>query len=236
MITINPPKGNIALSHSRLSDYNQCPRKFYVKYIAKAYPEQTDSPHLIRGSNVHKALENYIIKKNTKTEGIPVSSMAEVEATKPFIDGIIEQFERVYPEIQLAVDKNFNKVEWFAKETYWRSIIDFLAMNPTVAFIGDFKTGKMSDYSGWGGQLHLSAAMILSAFPQLEKANAAYIYVDHKQMTKIEVTRADVPALIDHYNSEMSKVNSDASFLPKTNEYCKWCECTQMQCEFSRKL
>lgn len=236
MIEIVPPKGNIALSHSRLSDYNQCPRKFYVKYIAKAYPEQTDSPHLIRGSNVHKALENYIIAKKVGKEGIPPSSMQEVELTKPFIDAIMAEFEVVHPEIQLAVDKNFKKVEWFAKDAYWRSIIDFLALNPTVGFIGDFKTGKMSDYSGWGGQLHLSAAMILSVFPTLEKVNAAYIYVDHKQMTKIEVTRDEVPKLLEHYEAEMVKVNSDGSFMPKTNDYCKWCECTLMQCQFSRKL
>lgn len=77
-----------ALSHSRLSDFNQCPLKFKLKYIDKAVNFQMDatkSPHLVRGGNVHKALENYIIKVNAGEQNISESSLPEVEATKPFI-------------------------------------------------------------------------------------------------------------------------------------------------------
>lgn len=236
MIEIKPLKGPMALSHSRLSDYMQCPRKFYVKYVAKDWPEQSDSPHLIRGSNVHKALENYIIKKTVGAEGISESTLKEVEATKPFIDQVISQFEKVYPEIQLAVNKDFKKVEWFAKDAYYRAIIDMLAMNPTSAFIGDFKTGKMNEYSGYGGQLHLAACMVMSAFPPLEEVVVAYIYVDHKEIFKLKFTRADLPDLLKYYHEKIAEVNADASFLPKINEFCKWCECTKAHCQYSRKL
>lgn len=233
---IKPVKGPIALSHSRLSDYIQCPRKFYVKYIAKEWPQETDSPHLIRGNNVHKALENYIIGKTMNVQGLPTSSLAEVENTKPFVDKIISEFEKVHPEIQLAVDKNFRKVEWFAKEAYYRAILDMLAVNPTKAFIGDFKTGKINDYSGFGGQLHLAAAMVLSILPTIEEVIAAYIYVDHKQVFPLKVTRAELPSLLEYYHGQSAEVNQDASFNPKINEFCKWCEAKKDHCPYSRKL
>lgn len=233
---IKPVKGPIALSHSRLSDYIQCPRKFYVKYIAKEWPQETDSPHLIRGSNVHKALENYIIKKTTGGDLPTAHSLGEVERTKPFIDQIITQYQHVYPEIQLAVDKDFSKVEWFAKNAYYRAILDMLALNPTQGFVGDFKTGKINEYSGYGGQLHLAALMIMSVFPSLEKLAVAYIYVDHKQIFRLDFNREDMPKLREYFDEKYEEVNSDASFQPKINEFCKWCECTKKHCQYSRKL
>jgi CRISPR/Cas system-associated exonuclease Cas4 (RecB family) len=233
---IKPVKGPIALSHSRLSDYQQCPRKFYIKYIAKEWPKESDSPHLIRGSNVHKALENYIIKKTVGAEGLPASSLAEVEQTKPFVDKVIDQFTNVYPEIQLCVDDKWNKVEWFSKQAYFRAIIDMLALNPKKAFIGDFKTGKIHEYSGFGGQLHLAALMVMKAFDKLEEVSIAYIYVDHKQTFRLDFTRDDLPKLEAHFDEQYQIVNADASFQPKINEFCKWCEATKSQCQYSRKL
>lgn len=63
--------GEIALSWSRLSDYQQCPLKFKLKYIEKDKmfkEDESQSPHLVRGSNVHKALENYVVQKQSNGE------------------------------------------------------------------------------------------------------------------------------------------------------------------------
>ena len=56
-IVVNPNKPRMALSYSRLSDFNQCPRKFYLKYVEKAanfqMKQEDKSIHLVRGDNVH---------------------------------------------------------------------------------------------------------------------------------------------------------------------------------------
>lgn len=226
----------LALSHSRLSTYQQCPRKFKLQFLDKSFPKEDESPHLVRGSNVHKALENYIIKKATGQGNIPASSLPEVERTKPLIDNLFDTFDEVHPEIQLAVDASYKKCDWFAPETYYRSIIDVLAMGEGRALAGDFKTGKIRDYDGWGGQLHLTSAMMMGAFPNIEEIHAVYIYVDHKQNYKETFTRSDLPKLMDHFNQESEKVNSDREFAPKTNEFCKWCPAVKTQCPYSRKL
>jgi CRISPR/Cas system-associated exonuclease Cas4 (RecB family) len=226
----------IALSHSRLSDYNQCPRKFQLKYIEKAFPQEDGSPHLVRGSNVHKALETYIIKKKCKEENIPPSSLNEVESTKPLIDNLFNIYGDVDPEAQVAVNDRWQKVEWFGKDAYYRCIIDLIAKNESDALIGDFKTGKIRDYDGWGGQLHLTATVILNVFPSLEKITMAYLYVDHKKTYQEVFTRADLPKLTAHFEEEHDKVNADTEFKPTVNEFCKWCPATKAQCPFSRKM
>lgn len=229
-------RSRIALSHSRLSTYNQCPRKFKLQFIDKVFTQDDKSEHLVRGDNVHKALETYVIKKISGQTNIPPSSLQEVETTRPLIDKIFEKFSFVSPEIQIAVDENFKKVDWFDKRAYYRTIVDILAINDDRGFAGDYKTGKIRDYSGFGGQLHLTGAVILSLYPAMELVSSAYIYVDHKKVHRHDFTRDELDNMITHFHSEHEKVNADHEFKPKVNEFCKWCPANKSQCEYSRKL
>lgn len=230
-----------ALSHSRLSDFNQCPNKFKLKYIDKAGNFKVDadkSLHLIRGSNVHKALENYVVKINAGENDIRASSLPEVETTKPLITKIFAEYSKVYPELQVSVDQNWNNVEWFSKDSYYRAIFDLIALKPGYAFVGDYKTGKFTDYTPKGGygQLELASAVALSIWPEADVVDTSYIYVDHKKAVTKSYTRKDLPRLKDHFISEHEKVNSEVDFKPTVNEFCKWCEATKDQCPYSRKM
>lgn len=238
-----------ALSHSRLSDYQQCPRKFKLKYIDKAANFQEDdkdkSPHLVRGGNVHKALENYVIKLKSGQEGIPPSSLPEVESTKPLINNYVAAFglQNVHPEQQVSVNKDWKQVEWFDRESYFRAIFDFIALkyegeNVTLVDIVDWKTGKFKDYSAdQPGQLELSAAIAFNMWPHADKVRTRYVYVDHKKTITREFDRkTDAEFLTLHYIKEHKKVNEDNEFVPAANEFCKYCAATKLQCPMSRKL
>lgn len=231
----------IALSWSRLSDYNQCPLKFKMKYIDKEpmfKEDEKDSPHLVRGANVHKALENYAIQKITNEE-VTTSSLPEVESTKPFIDRLFANYPQVIPESQIAINSQWQRVEWFDRSAYMRAIMDVIALRPEDAIIGDYKTGKMRDYDGGPsgfGQLHLSGAIALSLWPNIPKVTTVYIYVDHKKTLVKSFTQDDREKLVTHFTSEHDKVNSDKEFKPKVNEFCKWCPVTRKHCAYSRKI
>lgn len=233
-------KPRMALSHSRLNDYNQCPKKFWHKYIGKtaSFKEEGTSPHLVRGTNVHKQLENYIIKKTAGEEGIRPSTLPEVEATKPLIDSMFNGYDMVMPEAQVAISDQWKQVEWFSKDTYYRAIYDMIGIRPRDVFIGDFKTGKFTDYTpvtGYG-QLELSAGIALNMWPEVEEVHTVYIYVDHKKTVKKTFTQADKPRLVQWFQQEHEKVNADTEFKPTANEFCKWCPATKLQCPYSRKL
>lgn len=235
--------GEIALSWSRLSDYNQCPLKFKLKYIEKDKmfkEDESASPHLVRGSNVHKALENYVVQKQSNGElEVKITSLPEVENTKPFVDRFLENYTVVIPETQIAIDKNWNRVEWFSKDAYYRAILDLIAIRPTDVAIIDYKTGKMRDYDGGPsgkGQLHLSGAISLSLWKEVPEVTTTYAYVDHKQTISKKFTQEDREGLVKHFDSEYDKVNSDKEFRPTVNEFCKWCPATRAMCPYSRKI
>lgn len=233
----------IALSWSRLSDYNQCPLKFKLKYIdksAKFKEDEGSSPHLVRGSNVHKALENYVVQKQSNGAlEVKITSLPEVEATKPFVDRFLDGYTVVIPETQIAIDKNWNRVEWFSKDAYYRVIMDLIALRKTDWAIIDYKTGKMRDYdagpSGMG-QLHLSGGVALHLWPEVPKGQTAYAYVDHKRTIVKDFTQDDKMKIRQHFDAEHEKVNSDKEFRPTVNEFCKWCPATRDMCPYSRKL
>ena len=231
----------IALSWSRLSDYNQCPLKFKLKYIEKDpifKEDDSKSPHLVRGNNVHRALENYVVQRTSGQE-VKITSLPEVESTKPFVDRYIDNYEVIIPETQLAIDANWQRVEWFSSEAYLRVIFDLIAIRRDHCAIVDYKTGKMRDYDGGPsgfGQLHLSGAIALHMYPDIPKVTTIYAYVDHRQTVPKEFTQDDKVKLRNHFDEEHAKVNADKEFKPKVNEFCKWCPATRKQCPYSRKL
>lgn len=241
MSEMNVPR--MALSHSRLSDFNQCPRKFKLKYIDKApnfqMKQEDKSIHLVRGDNVHKALEAYLVKRKTGESNIPNSSLPEVQETRPLIEQYIKAFgiDNVHPEAQISIDDQWRRVEWFAKDSYFRAILDLICLAPTLAVIGDYKTGKFKDYApdNGMGQLELSSAIALSIF-EVKEVKTIYFYVDHKKTIQKQYTQADRSKLVDHFTSEHDKVNCEKNYDPKSNQFCSYCEATKAQCPSSRKL
>lgn len=232
----------IALSWSRLSDYNQCPLKFKLKYLEKNPIFQEDgskSPHLVRGSNVHKALEDYVVQRTTPGMEVKVTSLPEVESSKPFADRFIDGYQQVIPETQISINIDWKRVEWFDKSSYYRAIFDMIAINPDHVVIVDWKTGKIRDYDGGPsgkGQLHLSAAIALSLWPEVPKVTTVYAYVDHKQTLPKHFTQDDREPLVAHFVKEHEKVNEDKEFKPTPNDFCRWCPATRAMCPYSRKL
>ena len=197
-----------------------------------------ESPHLIRGLNVHKALENYLIKRNAGQNEIPVNTLAEVETTKPFVEKLLASYSSVLPESQVSINDAWKQVDWFSKESYYRAIFDVIAIRPDSVFIGDYKTGKFRDYtpdSGYG-QLELSAAIALNLWPEVETVQTTYLYVDHRKTVTKNFERSDSEHLVTWFKKEHDKVNAEENFDPKQNEFCKWCAATKLQCQYSRKM
>lgn len=229
-----------ALSWSRIADFQQCPLKFRHKYIDKTanFTAMEDSPHLTRGTNVHKALENYIIKKNAGQAGIPESSLPEVESTKPLIDSFMANFSSVMPEQQVSITKDWKQTDWFSKQSYYRAIYDLVAISSNSVAIVDFKTGKFKDYSADGyGQLELSAAISLNLWPDVPKVDTLYAYVDHKKtITRSFTQKDDKERLTNHFIMIHEKVNSEQDFDPTPNQFCGFCPATKLQCRHSKKL
>lgn len=225
----------IALSWSRLTTYQQCPKKFHLQFITKSFPEEEKSIHLIKGEQLHKQLEDYVIAKNGGA-AMPLGFSPEVRSTLPYVDKLFTLYDQVHPEAQVAANIEWRPVEWFDKSTAWRAIWDVVGLKPATCFIGDYKSGKIYPYGATYGQLHLSAVIALERFPEIPEVNAAYIYIEHQKINRIKVTREELPVVKLHFEREFDKVQKEANWDPTPNEFCKWCPATKAQCKFSRKL
>ena len=217
---------HIALSYSRLSTYMQCPHKFKRQYITKDYPyPDEENFFFIKGSKIHKQLENYVQCKLNPTI-IPLRYDGVVENCFPMIDMIFNQGYTIIPEQKLAVTKDFKKCEWFDKETAWRAIVDLTCIKNDVALIIDWKSGKCRSYSDTNtGQLHLTASIIFSIYKNINFIKTAYVYVEHKQTDKRQFTREMYEqGLLEPFKRALITVNTDTEFKAKKNQYCKWCD------------
>lgn len=233
----------MALSHSRLSDFAQCPLKFKFKYIDKApnfqMKQEEKSIHLVRGDNVHKALESYLVRRKAGDQNIAPSSLAEVRETIPLIESFIVAFglNNMHPEAQVSINEAWKQVAWFDKESYYRAILDLIGLSPKVAMIADYKTGKFKDYAPADGmgQLELSSAIALSLW-DVDEVKTMYLFVDHKKTIQKTYKREDKTRLVEHFVKFHDRVNAEKNFDPTKNEFCSYCEATKSQCQFSRKL
>lgn len=225
----------IALSWSRLSDYMQCARKFHLKYVQKAFREEEKSVHLVKGEQLHRQLENYVLAKNGHAE-MPLGFSPEVKGALPYVDKVIASYQQVHPEAQIAATKDWRPAEWFGSDVGWRAIWDLTALRTETCFIGDYKSGKVYDYGSGYGQLHLSAVIALNRFHDVPEVNAAYIYIEHQKVFPIKVTRENLPKVQEHFDKKFDEVQREVNWDPKINEFCKFCPATRAQCPYSRKL
>lgn len=225
----------ISLSWSRLTTYNQCPLKFHLQFISKSFPEEEKSIHLIKGEQLHKQLEDYVIAKNGGAP-MPLGFSPPVKETLPYVDKLFSLYDQVYPEAQVSCGADWKPVEWFDKRSKYRAIWDVIGLRDDTCFIGDYKSGKMYPYGSTYGQLHLSAVIALNRFDNVPEVTGAYIYIEHKRVMPIKVTREELPKVQDHFDNEFDKVQKETKWDPTPNEYCKWCPATKAQCKFSRKL
>jgi len=221
----------IALSHSKINTFNGCPRQFFLQYISKVYPKEGDNPYFIKGNRIHKELENYVVWLLGDKQGDQPKMGDEAKNGLPIVNRLMSKFDDCYPEQKLSMDDKFKKVGWFDKKTRWRVIYDFLAMKNDLAMVVDYKTGKVRDYAGFGGQLHLGAWVLFNIRPEIQTVNNAYLYLEHKHTVSIKLERdKDMNKLTDHFLEVFDTINSEKNFDEKKNKNCYFCLATPEMC------
>lgn len=244
----------IALSWSRLSTYMQCPRKFKLSYIDKVFKEDEKSIHLIKGEQLHKQMEEYVEAISGRGT-MPLGFSPEVKGALPYVDRIKDTYASLHAEAQIAADIKWQPTEWFGRDTAWRAIWDCTALRPDTCLILDWKSGKVYPYDQRNadgsfkfGQLHLSALMGLHRWPALGMIDTAYVYLEHKVIQRIRVSREPgqvdakgeaVPHMAEtqlYFDQQFERVQMEKAWAPQANENCKWCPATKAQCPMSRKL
>lgn len=215
----------MAWSWSRLSCFEECPKKFQHMNILKDVPF-VSSAAMDRGKSIHQSLEDNVLL------GTPLPDI--LEHMKGLLNGIrAAQGAELIVESKLAFDESMNRTGYFAKDVWLRVIMDLAIVERERkrATILDWKTGKVKEYSD---QLALCAMAGFAIWPEVDEITTAYMWVDHApQKTQAHFTRDQYESLLLKFGdrSEMIQLTVEAgSWNATPNQYCKWCPLTKHQC------
>lgn len=221
-------KGILPWSHSSLTAFETCPRRFQLTRITKAFSEpQTEAT--LHGNEVHKALERHLNKEQWLPE-----KYAEY---LPLVERVAATPGKRLVEYKFALTSSFKPTAFFAKDAWVRGVIDAGVIGTKSAAVLDWKTGKPKTDAD---QLKLFAAVTFASFPYLEKVRTGYVWLAHNKLATQEFVKSDVSAIWQEFLPRISRLTKAAEqdkFLPKPSGLCtKWCPVTNDVCEFSGRI
>ena len=172
---------NYTWSYSALNEFIKCPKKYYEIRVAQNFVV-IPSDKMIYGTEVHKALEDYV--KDGKELALNYLRF------KGAVDELIAIPGDKYPEYEMALFKDKTPCA-FDDPTRWvRGIVDLLIVDGDYAFIVDYKTG--SNRYPDPKQLRLMSLMTFAHFPQVNKIKAGLLFVMHNTFITEEYKREDI--------------------------------------------
>ena len=203
-----------AFSYSRLTNFEQCPKKFYALSIAKSFKEN-ESEQMLYGSQVHKALERRI------AANAPLPNY--LGYLEPTMGQLAMAAGQKFVEFQMAVDYDWNPCEWFAKKTYCRAIADLAIDFGKKALLFDYKTGNKSEDTT---QLCLTGDVFFHHRPELEEIRLAFIWTKDQTTTQVHITRdgmadrwSELAPRVERYQHAFER----HEFPPRAGRHCRYC-------------
>lgn len=214
-------KSLTAWSFSRLAVFRECRRQFKYKFIDKL-PEQK-GPALVRGDSVHKGIAKYlegrskVLPADGTNYGPLAAFYAAVRKQKPAV------------EMQVAVDRDWRRVDWFDRSAWLRVIFDVAferkarTVKGKAVVMGDHKTGRVHP-AKHGEQLEVYACVGPSLWPDAAEYHGEMYYVDHAmEPTEAVFLAKDIPKLRKKWEKAAAPIFKATQYPAEPGQGCRWC-------------
>lgn len=165
-------------SYSSISLFQQCPRKYYRLRVTKDIVEPVQE-HLLYGSAVHKAAEEYV--------GAKIDLPPEFDFIRPQLDMLKQLSGTHFCEYEMGLTKDFEPCKFNAPDVWVRGIADLLVVNGDRARIIDYKTGK-PQYADTK-QLELLSLLVFKHFPYVTHIKAGLVFVVAQNLVTADYAR-----------------------------------------------
>jgi CRISPR/Cas system-associated exonuclease Cas4 (RecB family) len=211
-------------SYSALKEYENCPKKYYEIRVAQNYTV-IPSEQMIYGTEVHKALEDYV--KDGKELAVNYLRF------KPAADALIDIPGEKYPEYEMALSRDKTPCDFADSNRWVRGIVDLLIVDGDYAFIVDYKTGS-SKYPD-PKQLRLMSLMTFAHFPNVNKIKAGLLFVMHGSFVTEEYTRDELDKSWAKFDGPLGRLDNSYDnnvWPPNPTPLCKYCPVKS--CDFNR--
>lgn len=215
-------KKPFAWSFSRLKNFEVCAKRYYETDVLKNYSDD-DNTELAWGQRVHDVMA----KRCKDNVALPPEMPPHYEqwAQRVLVGG-----GEIFVEQELAIAENFGAAPWFGArdgsgpQPWFRSKVDFLKKDGSIALLVDWKTGKILDESF---QLALSCACAFARWPDLEAIRAAYVWLKEDAESSETFLRSDMPQLWRTLWPRVQKLalaHRSMDFPPTPSRMCRqWC-------------
>lgn len=213
-------------SYSSLKDFLNCPKQYYHTKVAKDY-EKKVTDNMLYGSEVHKALEDYV------RDGKPLAK--NYDFLRPTLDELLTIPGHKYPEHKMALTADKLVCDFDAPNRWVRGIVDLLIVDNDMAYIVDYKTGN-NRYPD-PKQLRLMALMTYVHFPQVERIKAGLLFVLRNSFVPEEYFRANLDKLWGPFHNDVSRLElayDNALWPPNPTGLCGWCPVSS--CKFYKDI
>lgn len=195
-------------SYSRYGTWKKCPA--LLRYQMEDTTKREGHPAAVRGQNLHKSVELYLLGEAE----LPM----ELAYYKDFFDHLRDQ--GAVPEMPMALNKNWEPVDWDDPNRWWRGVLDCVIDLDTVANIYDWKTGN--EYADHREQREIYAAAYHSLKPT-PFVRVFHVYLDKKQNTTTLFHEDEIKDLRKDWELKIEEMFSDKAFAPNPGFYCRTC-------------
>lgn len=206
-----------AWSWSRLADYDLCPARCRFKHIDKLAEPQ--SPVLKAGSDAHAQSEAYMMrKKGAIITPAMTNFRAEFQALRKRLKP-----SQLQTELKVAFNKDWQSVDWFARDAWLRVVIDLTWVEPSEARreVVDYKTGKNRESAY--PQLRLYNLVSFFMAPKVKVAHSAFWYLDIGETHEELLLEGEVEKEQGVWQKRVAPMFADRVFIPKPGRHCLWC-------------
>lgn len=222
----------MAWSYSRLSDFETCALRFQHKYVLKTIKFVSNAA-MDRGKELHKQLERDTVRAIHGKE--PVCQ--DIAHVHPMIKGFVARHPAVSIEQQLAFDSSLNPTDWFAKDVWFRAVIDMVGRTNVQskiqdhgASVVDWKTGQ---FRPTVDQLKIYNMAVMLQWSQTASVTSALVFIDHKKSSPpLTSSRLDLQNLVQEFSDRSEAIQiaiQRDSWQPTKCFQCRWCEVNTCQ-------
>ena len=226
-------------SWSALKSYRTCPKRHYEVNLQKNYGDP-GGPNRKWGDDFHDAMAKRLSQKRM----LP-AAYKDYEQLADFVERRADGAQ-MRVELQIAINRKFQKCDYYDPEVWHRSRIDVLIKRNERVTIIDWKTGKVDPDTT---QLMLNAACVFAHYPNVEVVSAHYVWIgdgrfsttdDHFCRGKshyMETPKGEVAvhSMIDLWTnllpelSDMEKAYAERDFPATPSGLCK-AHCSVLSC------
>jgi hypothetical protein len=126
-------------------------------------------------------------------------------------------------EQKIAINPNYEQVDWFAKDVFCRVISDLTQLNGNTGVLWDWKTGKPADDFT---QLKLTGAITFLLAEELDELTLAFFWLKTKQVAAMKLSREGCASVWSEILPRVQRyqtAHEELDFPARPGYICRYC-------------